>query len=152
MKLLQTVRFDPSDTQVFPLAAQPGEWCVPGGFLFADAGTLVGKPRQAFTNGLLGLASGGHSTFAHVVSVEGADDLHAALVQFLMRWGAPSEAAAEDAATGEVAFVRELCAEAPVGGVFAISRTRVDGEVRESFRLIDPDAPRLHARVWEIVE
>lgn len=152
MKLLKTVRFDPSDARVFPLAAEPGEWCVPGGFLFARATELTGKAHQAFANGLLGLASGGHATFAQVVSVEDAGEMRAALTGFLVRWGAPSEAAATEAAGQELAFVAELCEDAPIGAVFAVSRALVDGEVRESFRLIDPDAPRLHARVWEIVE
>ena len=37
MKLLRTIRLDPSDTFVFDKAAEPGEWAVPGAFAFLDA-------------------------------------------------------------------------------------------------------------------
>ena len=30
MKFPRTIRLDPSDVKVFPLAAEPGEWAVPG--------------------------------------------------------------------------------------------------------------------------
>ena len=36
MKLLRTIRLDPSDTFVFENAAEPGEWAVTGTFMFAD--------------------------------------------------------------------------------------------------------------------
>ena len=36
MKLLRTIRLDPSDTFIFPNAAEPGEWAVSGAFVFAD--------------------------------------------------------------------------------------------------------------------
>ena len=39
MKLLRTIRLDPSDTFVFERAAEPGEWAVPGAFVFLDAET-----------------------------------------------------------------------------------------------------------------
>ena len=32
--LPRTIRLDPSDTVVFSRAAEPGEWAVPGAFLF----------------------------------------------------------------------------------------------------------------------
>ena len=61
MKLLRTIRLDPSDTFVFERAAEPGEWAVSGAFMFADADpeTLEGKPRAAFRGGFLGVASFG---------------------------------------------------------------------------------------------
>ena len=50
MKLLRTIRLDPSDTFVFERAAEPGEWAVSGAFMFSDAdpNQLDGKPRAAF--------------------------------------------------------------------------------------------------------
>ncbi|MES1154798.1 MAG: DUF6505 family protein, partial [Pseudorhodoplanes sp.] len=36
MKLLRTIRLDPSDTFVFERAAEPGEWAVSGAFVFSD--------------------------------------------------------------------------------------------------------------------
>jgi hypothetical protein len=36
-RLPRTIRLDVSDSQVFEQAALPGEWAVPGGFLFVEA-------------------------------------------------------------------------------------------------------------------
>ena len=57
MKLLRTIRLDPSDTFVFERAAEPGEWAVSGAFAFADidAAKLEGKARAAFRSGFLGM-------------------------------------------------------------------------------------------------
>ena len=62
MKLLRTIRLDPSDTFVFERAAEPGEWAVSGAFVFwdADPATLSGKARAAFRGGFLGVESLGH--------------------------------------------------------------------------------------------
>jgi hypothetical protein len=35
MRLLRTIRLDPSDTLLFKRAAEPGEWAVSGAFAFA---------------------------------------------------------------------------------------------------------------------
>ena len=69
MKLLRTIRLDPSDTFVFERAAEPGEWAVPGGFAFAtmDVARLEGKKRAAFRSGFLGIDSLGWSTLLQVV-------------------------------------------------------------------------------------
>ncbi|HEX3161007.1 MAG TPA: DUF6505 family protein, partial [Pseudolabrys sp.] len=50
MKLIRTIRLDPSDTFVFEKAAEPGEWAVSGAFVFwnRDPATLEGKARTAF--------------------------------------------------------------------------------------------------------
>ena len=64
MKLLRTIRLDPSDSFVFPRAAEPGEWAVTGSFLFwgRDPATLTGKERAAFRAGFVGVDSLGFST------------------------------------------------------------------------------------------
>jgi len=56
MKLAKTIRFDPSDLNVFPLAADEGEWALVGTFCFAGIGEadIKGKIKQAFSNGFLG--------------------------------------------------------------------------------------------------
>ena len=53
MKLIRTIRLDPSDTFVFERAAEPGEWAVSGAFVFwnADVGEAgrqgaLGVPRR----------------------------------------------------------------------------------------------------------
>src|SRR5262245_65068190 len=78
VKLLRTIRLDPSDTFVFERAAEPGEWAVSGAFAFAqlDIGKLEGKQRAAFRSGFLGIESLGWSTLVQVV--EASEDDRAA--------------------------------------------------------------------------
>ena len=75
MKLLRTIRLDPSDTFIFERSAEPGEWAVPGGFAFfdADPATLEGKARVAFRSGFLGISSLGFSTLVQVVAANEAE-------------------------------------------------------------------------------
>ena len=72
MKLLRTIRLDPSDTFIFPVAAEPGEWAVSGAFVFSDIdpATLQGKDRSAFRSGFLGLPSLGWSTLVQIVETD----------------------------------------------------------------------------------
>src|SRR5258708_40118249 len=85
MKLLRTIRLDPSDTFVFERAAEPGEWAVSGAFMFADADpdALDGKPRAAFRGGFLGVASFGWSTLVEIVEASQGD--RAPVVELLGR-------------------------------------------------------------------
>ncbi len=73
MKFPRTIRLDPSDVKVFPLAAEPGEWAVPGTFAFADAQpqSLSRKEQLAFKSGWLGTGSFGRSTMVQVVDITG---------------------------------------------------------------------------------
>ena len=159
MKLLRTIRFDASDERVFDVAAAPEEWAVSGAFAFADAapGSLAGKSRQAFANGFLGVASFGRATFATVADAS-ASDLEAieqALVRhFVAHHGAPDDAAARVAAAEETAFVRELCADAPINTVFTVRRTwDGEGRIKEEFRTIRPPSGEpAHARIWTVVD
>jgi len=109
VKLLRTIRLDPSDTFVFEKAAEPGEWAVSGTFEFwnTDAAALAGKARSAFRGGFLGVDSLGRSTLVQIVEASEAD--RAKLVDLLARrlvahFGAPDTAAAGVAAEEEVAF------------------------------------------------
>jgi len=139
-RLLRTIRLDPSDGLVFPRAAEPGEWAVPGGFCFwdDDPAALGGKRRQAFRAGFLGLGSFGWSTLVQVVSATPAqrEEAVAALAAHLRAaYGAPDEAAGRAAAEEEVAFAESLC-EHPPGTLVALGRSVEDGEVRERFRTL----------------
>jgi len=69
MKLLRIIRLDPSDTFIFPSAAELGEWAISGAFVFSDVelATLEGKELAAFRSGFLGMPSLGWSTLAQVV-------------------------------------------------------------------------------------
>ena len=69
MKLLRTIALDPSDTFVFDVAAEPGDWAVSGAFRFCDRhpAALTGKDRTAFRSGFLGVQSWGWSTLVQIV-------------------------------------------------------------------------------------
>ena len=68
MKLLRTIALDPSDTFVFDVAAEPGDWAVSGSFRFCDRDPekLSGKDRSAFRSGFLAVQSWGWSTLAQM--------------------------------------------------------------------------------------
>src|SRR5687768_11004534 len=94
VKLLRTIRLDPSDTFVFERAAEPGEWAVSGAFAFwgRDAGVLEGKARSAFRAGFLGIDTLGRSTLVQIVDASEED--RAAVVETLAQrlvehFGAP---------------------------------------------------------------
>lgn len=156
MKLLRTIRLDPSDTFIFDTAAEPGEWAVPGGFVFFDADPehLAGKARTAFRSGFLGIESLGWSTLAQVVDATAAD--RAAAVerlaeQLVAHFGAPDLATARGAAEEEVAFAASLCDHAP-GTLIAMHRALADGAVRETFRSLKPREGEKPLRAFAFLE
>ncbi len=156
MRLLRTIRLDPSDTFVFERAADPGEWAVSGAFMFADADpdALVGKSRAAFRAGFLGVASLGWSTLVQIVEAtqEDRDRLVDALGRQLHeRLGAPDLAAARAAAEEEVAFAASLC-DHPRDTLIAVRRTFEDGAIREAFRTLHPRGTRKPMRAFSFLE
>ena len=146
MKLLRTIRLDPSDTFVFESAAEPGEWAVSGSFVFwnDDPAALEGKARAAFRGGFLGVTSLGWSTLVQIVEAS-EDDRLAAIdtlaKQLVAKFGAPSLADAVAAAEEEFAFASSLCTH-PQDTLIAVHRTHEDGEIREAFRTLRPKAGR----------
>ena len=158
MKFLKTIRFDPSDLHVFDHAADPDEWAIPGGFRFAgmSENSLAGKPKQAFSNSFLSLRSYGCSTFVSVseIGATEVERLQADLARhFVDAYAAPGDDAARAAAVSEIAYVVELCADVPINTVFTLHRSFEDtGAIREAFRIVAPDAGKMHTRVWDIVE
>ncbi len=142
MKLPRTIRLDPSDTFIFPAAAEPGEWAISGAFVFSDVAlaTLKGKELAAFRSGFLGVPSLGWSTLAQIVDADAKDraaaiDLAARCL--IERFGAPDLAAAREAAAEEVDFSASLCVHPP-GTLIAVHRTDEGGEIREAFRSLHP--------------
>ena len=139
--MLRTLRLDPSDTMIFPAAAAPGEWAVPGGFCFWDDApeALAGKRQQAFRGGFLGLPSFGWSTLVEIAAITPAERegvLEALAVHIHGGYGAPDLDAARAAAAEEIAFAQSLC-DQPPGTVFALHRSHdAGGEVREAFRTL----------------
>jgi hypothetical protein len=156
MKLLRTIRLDPSDAFVFTRAAEPGEWAVPGTFLFWEQPIdgLIGKERAAFRSGLLGITSFGWSTLATVVEAteEERDRAIEQLAQKLVaHCGAPSPEAALEAARAEIAYAAEL-AEPAIGTLVAIHRAQESGEIVERFRTLLPGTDDKHGRVFSFME
>jgi hypothetical protein len=147
VKLLRTIRLDPSDTFVFANAAEPGEWAVTGGFMFADddPAALEGKARAAFRAGFLGVETLGFSTLVQIVKASEEDRrsaIDALAEQLVQRFGAPDLATARAAATEEFEFAASLCNQ-PADTLIAMHRSYEDGEIRETFRTLRPkDGPK----------
>lgn len=156
IKLLRTIRLDPSDTFIFARAAEPGEWAVSGAFLFwdADPTALEGKARVAFRAGLLGVASFGWSTLAQIVEVDPHEREQAVALladRLLADFGAPGEAEARAAADEEFAFVTSLCTHRP-DTLIAVHRTSEGGEIREAFRSLRPKGGPKPLRAFAFLE
>ncbi|MEM7428714.1 MAG: DUF6505 family protein [Pseudomonadota bacterium] len=159
MKFFKVIRFDGSDDNVFPRGAEPEEWAVSGAFEFAQIpeDALKGKIRQAFVNGMLGVHSGGRSTFVTVAEFNETDK--AAAVEALSAYcvhelGAPDMGAARHVAIEEVNYIAELCSGKPVNTLFAVRRhIDDDGNLREAFHEVKraPEGEAGHARIWEVV-
>lgn len=156
MKLLKTIRLDPSDTFVFERAAEPGEWAVPGTFVFADTdpADLQGKQRSAFRAGFLGVSSLGWSTLTQIVETDDAgranavDELARRLID---HYGAPDMDAARAAADEELTFAASLCNH-DADTLIALHRTAENGEIREAFRTLKPRADRKSFRAFSFMD
>jgi hypothetical protein len=156
VKLLRTIALDPSDTFVFDVAAEPGEWAVSGAFRFCDRdpATLEGRERAAFRGGFLGVKSWGWSTLVQIVPASEDDcrDLVELLARQLVdRFGAPDIATARIAAEEEVAFAQSLCSH-PISALIAVHRAASDGEVRESFRRLQLREGQGHGKAFSFME
>ncbi|MEP1934345.1 MAG: DUF6505 family protein [Roseibium sp.] len=148
MKLARAIHMDESDQNVFFSPARTGEWCLSGGFEFSDwtDADLVGKARQAFANGWLGLETFGRVTFVAVTPIEEAE--YALLIErlaqhFVEVYGAPSVDAARGVASEELTYMADLCAEHDDNSLLAIQRELTDEGVKEGFTAIKPQAAEL---------
>jgi len=156
VKLLRTIALDPSDTFVFDVPAEPGDWAVSGAFRFCDRdpARLSGKDRSAFRSGFLGVRSWGWSTLAQIVHA--SEDDRQMLVELLARQlverlGAPDLATARLAAEQEVAFAQSLCTH-PISTLIAVHRSASDGCVRESFRRLQLKEGQRHGKAFSFME
>lgn len=156
MRFPRTIRLDASDPQVFDRAAEPGELAVSGAFAFSNLGPddIVGKTRQAFSNGFLGVESFGRSTLVAVAEI--ADDdydrvVHALADHFVAHYGAPDIESALPVARDEAAFAAGLC-DHRVNTLLTVSRSFGDDGIAERFATVAPPPAGAHSRVWEIVE
>jgi hypothetical protein len=156
VKLLRTIALDPSDTFVFDVAAEPGDWAVSGAFRFwdRDPAGLTGKDRSAFRSGFLGVQSWGWSTLVQIVYASEDDRrrlVEVLAAQLVQRFGAPDLATANVAAKEEVAFTESLCTH-PVSTIIGVHRSANDGEVRESFRKLQLREGSGHNRAFSFME
>jgi hypothetical protein len=154
--MLRTIRLDPSDTFVFERAAEPGEWAVPGAFVFleVDPETLDGKTRVAFRSGFLGIDSLGWSTLVQIVEASDADQeaaLDLLAHRLMERFGAPDMDSARAAAEEEFAFAASLCNHA-ADTLIAMHRAHEDGSIRETFRTLRPRAGEKPLRAFAFME
>lgn len=148
LKLARAIHFDESDQHVFAQPARTGEWCLSGGFEFSNwqAADLVGKARQAFANGWLGLETFGRVTFVAVTAVEPQEyeALKGALAQhFVALYGAPDLAAALPVAREELGQMAALCEEHTPNTLLTVARELTEAGLRESYRVITPEAADL---------
>lgn len=142
MYLARAIHFDESDRNVFHNPARTGEWAISGGFEFSNWGEadLVGKARQAFANGWLGIETFGRVTFVAVTRIEEAEleQLTDALAQhFVDVYGAPDLDAARPVAREELAHMADLCADHAPNTVLTVLRELTDAGVKEQFRYIE---------------
>ena len=156
MKLLRTIRLDPSDTFIFEKAAEPGEWAVSGAFMFwnSNPDTLEGKARSAFRGGFLGVGSLGWSTLVQIV--EASEDDRLAALDTLARhlvahFGAPNINDARAAAEEELAFVASLCNH-DIDTLVAVHRTSEEDGIHEAFRTLRPRNGPKPARAFSFLE
>ena len=143
MKLARAIHFDESDTRVFHSPARTGEWCISGGFEFSNwsDGDMVGKAKQAFTNGWMGLETFGRTTFVAVAQIEPfeREALAKSLAQhFVSIYGAPSVEAAMGTAFYEIDQMVELCEDHAPNSLLTITRELTPAGVKESYGMIEP--------------
>ncbi len=143
IRLPRTIQLDGSDKVIFVPAAEPGEWAVPGTFLFAHrpADSLTRKEAIAFRSGFLGIASFGHSTLVTVTEATPED--RAAMVETLAdrlvtHLGAPDISIARPAAEEEVRLAEDICRGHPIGTLIALHRSRDGDDIREQYRTLRP--------------
>lgn len=142
MKLARAIHFDESDMNVFHSPARTGEWCISGGFEFSNwgEGDLIGKARQSFANGWLGVETFGRVTFVAVTRIEAAEveALTRDLAQYFVNvYGAPSIEAAMGVAGEEIAHMADLCDEHDGNTLITVARELTDAGVKEAYRTIE---------------
>ncbi len=155
MKFLRAIRLDNSDSEVYELASEPGEWAVPGSFEFLDMDpqSLQGKQLQAFKSGFLGTRSFGWTTLVEIAEID--DDEYQQVidrlaVHFLEHHGAPHIAAALPAAGDEAHYASTVC-EYPLATLLAIEREFGEEGVVESLKVIKPNAgDHSDMKLWAI--
>jgi len=156
MRFPRLIRLDDSDSRVYEKLAVPGEWAVPGSFVFlnVDLGSLTGKQKQAFHHGFLGTTSFGWGTLVMVDEID--DSEHQEVIgrladHFLRHYGAPDRETAVAAAREEADFAASLCSH-EIHTLLAMERDVEDECIVESFRVVRPPDASDHAsvKIWGV--
>ena len=143
MKLARAIHFDESDQRVFHSPARTGEWCISGGFEYSNwsEGDMVGKAKQAFSNGWMGIETFGRASFVAVAQIEPfeREALAKSLAQhFVDIYGAPSVEAAMGTALEEIDQMIELCEDHPPNTLLTVMRELTEAGIKESYGMIEP--------------
>lgn len=143
MNLARAIHFDESDTRVFHVSARTGEWCISGGFEFSNwtEADIIGKARQAFANGWLGLETSGRVTFVAVTKIEPSEFEHLVdqlASHFVSYYGAPNVEVARPVAREELDHMSSLCDEHDPNTLLTVARELTSAGVREMFRSVEP--------------
>ena len=148
--LARVIRLDESDENVFEHPAEIGEWAISGAFAYSNwtEADLVGKRRQAFAHGWLGLETFGRASVVAVAPVTEREyqALAEALADhFVAHYGAPDRAAALPVALDELGHARALCDDYEPNTLILVERTLESVGVRERFRPVKPVAAPLES-------
>lgn len=142
-QLARVIRLDESDLNVFEVAAEPGEWAIPGGFAFSNISEsdLTGKRRQAFAHGWLGLETFGRASVVAVAPITEQEIellVDGLAAHFVAAYGAPTSKAARPVAAREIDEMRAMCEDYPANTLIVLERALEEVGVRERFRPIKP--------------
>ncbi len=158
MRFPRIVRLDDSDSRVYENLAVPGEWAVPGSFVFLDVDpdSLSGKRLEAFRHGFLGTGSFGWGT---LVMVDGISDeeyravIDGLVTRFMHQYAAPDRTVAQAAAQEEADFAASICNH-EIHTLLALERNVEDGSIVESFRVVSPPNAIDHTavKIWAVEE
>ena len=157
MKFARTIRFDKSDLNIFPLAAEEGELALVGTFSFSNIQNedLKGKVKQAFSNGFIGCSSFGYSTLVSLVKVN-EDDLinlqHSLGKYFMEHYGATSKIIDEKVASEEINVMSDLCKDRELGSLLSISREWSEEGIKERFRNLPKADSCAEQKIWTVVD
>jgi hypothetical protein len=157
MKFPRAVRLDESDTQVYTNPAVPGEWAVPGSFVFVDkdAAELAGKELQAFGHGFLGVQSFGWSTLVEVAEIDEQEYqqvINRLAEHFVERYGAPDLATALPAAREEASFAASIC-EHELHTLLMLERESGEEGIVERFKVVRLNAAdHSNVKLWQLVQ
>ena len=156
MKFPKTIRFDKSDLNVFEVPSEEGEWAISGAFEFSDdnSNSLIGKRKQSFSNGFLGLTSFGRSTLVSVskLNLLTKDKLSDNLAKFfIQRYGAPDFNRAKVAANDEINFIIDICKDHELGTLLAVNRSFEENGIHEKFRSLPKQDACSNQKIWTTV-